>query len=37
VLNGALELPLKLEAAMIAKGARLPAGVSLGLVCSRAA
>jgi SAM-dependent methyltransferase len=37
LLNGALELPLKFEAAMIAKGARLPAGVSLGLVCSRAA
>jgi SAM-dependent methyltransferase len=34
-LNGALELPLRLEAALIAKGARLPAGVSLGLVCRR--
>jgi SAM-dependent methyltransferase len=35
VLNRALELPMRLEAAMIGRGARLPAGVSLGLVCRR--
>jgi SAM-dependent methyltransferase len=35
LLNGALELPLKLEAALITRGARFPAGVSLGLVCRR--
>jgi SAM-dependent methyltransferase len=35
VLNRALELPLRWEAAVIGRGARLPAGVSLGLVCRR--
>jgi SAM-dependent methyltransferase len=34
-LNVALELPLKLEAALITRGVRFPAGVSLGLVCRR--
>jgi SAM-dependent methyltransferase len=34
-LNGVLEVPLRLEAALIARGVRLPAGVSLGLVCRR--
>jgi len=37
LLNAALELPMKLEAAMIKRGVRFPAGVSLGLVCRRAA
>ncbi|MGH9091567.1 MAG: class I SAM-dependent methyltransferase [Acidimicrobiales bacterium] len=32
-LNGALGLPMRLEAAMIARGARLPAGVSAALLC----
>jgi SAM-dependent methyltransferase len=32
-LNSALEVPLRLEAAMIGWGARLPAGVSVGIVC----
>ncbi len=36
LLNAALELPMKLEAAMIKRGLRFPAGVSLGLVCRRA-
>ena len=35
-LNGALELPLRLEAAAIRRGARLPAGVSVGMVCTKA-
>jgi len=35
LLNRALELPMRLEAAMISRGARFPAGVSLGLVCRR--
>jgi hypothetical protein len=35
LLNRALELPMKLEAVMIGRGIRLPAGVSLGLVCRR--
>lgn len=34
-LNSALEAPMRLEAAMIARGARLPAGVSVGMVCQR--
>jgi SAM-dependent methyltransferase len=34
-LNGALEVPLRVEAAAIRRGARLPAGVSLGVVCER--
>jgi SAM-dependent methyltransferase len=33
ILNGALELPMRFEAKMIAHGARLPAGVSLGMLC----
>jgi SAM-dependent methyltransferase len=33
ILNGVLELPMKLEAIMIGHGARLPAGVSLGMLC----
>lgn len=32
-LNGALELPMRLEASMIARGFRLPAGVSAAMVC----
>ncbi len=36
LLNTALELPMRLEAAMIRRGVRFPAGVSLGLVCRRA-
>jgi SAM-dependent methyltransferase len=32
-LNRALELPARLEARLIERGARLPAGVSLGMVC----
>jgi SAM-dependent methyltransferase len=35
VLNSALEAPMRLEAAMIGRGARLPAGVSVGMVCQR--
>ena len=34
-LNGALAHPMHLEAALIRRGARLPAGVSLGVVCRR--
>lgn len=34
-LNAALELPLRFEAAMIERGARFPAGVSLGMICHR--
>jgi SAM-dependent methyltransferase len=37
LLHAALELPLKVEAALIRRGLRFPAGVSLGLVCRRAA
>jgi SAM-dependent methyltransferase len=33
-LNGALEIPMALEASAIARGARLPAGVSIGLLCA---
>jgi len=33
LLNRALELPMKFEAALIGRGVRFPAGVSLGLVC----
>jgi SAM-dependent methyltransferase len=36
-LNGVLVLPLRLEASLVRRGARLPAGVSLGVVCRRAA
>ncbi len=32
-VNGVLEQPMKLEALLIRHGARLPAGVSLGLIC----
>jgi SAM-dependent methyltransferase len=35
LLNGALGLPMRVEAAMIGHGARLPAGVSVGLVCRK--
>jgi len=35
VLNGVLALPLRLEAAAIARGAHLPAGTSLGLLCRK--
>ena len=34
-LNGVLALPMKLEAGMIRHGARLPAGVSLGMLCRK--
>lgn len=34
-LNGALAMPLRLEAAAIRHGARLPAGVSVGMVCRK--
>ncbi len=34
-LNGVLEQPMKLEAVLIRHGARLPAGVSLGLICRK--
>ena len=33
-VNRLLEQPLRVEAAMIARGVRLPAGVSIGLVCA---
>jgi SAM-dependent methyltransferase len=33
VLNGVLALPMKFEAWMIRHGARLPAGVSIGMLC----
>ena len=36
-LNGILAFPLRLEAAAVARGARLPAGVSVGLLCRKAA
>ena len=32
-LNVLLELPMRAEAALIARGGRLPAGVSIGMVC----
>ena len=35
-VNGILAFPLRLEAAAIARGARLPAGVSMGLLCRKA-
>jgi SAM-dependent methyltransferase len=34
-LNSALEIPLRLEAALIQRGVRLPAGVSVAMVCQR--
>jgi SAM-dependent methyltransferase len=33
-LNEALYLPMRCEAALIARGGRLPAGVSIGMVCT---
>lgn len=33
LLNRVLELPMRAEAALIAHGARFPAGVSIGMVC----
>jgi len=33
LLNGALSIPMRLEAALVRRGVRLPAGVSIGLVC----
>jgi SAM-dependent methyltransferase len=33
MLNRVLELPMRLEAALVARGVRLPAGVSVGMVC----
>jgi SAM-dependent methyltransferase len=35
VVNGALALPFKLEAGLIKRGARLPAGVSIGMLCKK--
>jgi SAM-dependent methyltransferase len=35
-LNRLLEQPMRLEAALIARGVRLPAGVSVAMVCRRA-
>jgi ubiquinone/menaquinone biosynthesis C-methylase UbiE len=35
-LNGALSVPMRTEAAFIARGGRLPAGVSIGMVCTAA-
>ena len=35
-LNDLLALPMRGEAALIARGARLPAGVSIGMVCEAA-
>ena len=35
VLNGALSLPMRLEARLLGAGLRLPAGVSIGLLCRR--
>lgn len=34
-LNGLLELPLRLEAGAISRGVRLPAGVSVGMICAK--
>jgi SAM-dependent methyltransferase len=34
-LNGLLERPLSLEAGMVSRGVRLPAGVSVALVCKK--
>ena len=36
-LNAILERPLRLEAGMVARGARLPAGVSVAMICKKAA
>jgi hypothetical protein len=33
LLNRMLELPMRAEAGLIARGARFPAGVSIGMVC----
>jgi SAM-dependent methyltransferase len=37
VLNRALRTPMRAEARLIERGVRLPAGVSIGIVCGRAA
>jgi SAM-dependent methyltransferase len=34
-VNGALAIPFKIEAALIRRGVRLPAGVSIGMLCAR--
>ncbi len=36
-LNGPLSVPMRLEAGLIRRGVRLPAGVSVGIVCRRGA
>jgi SAM-dependent methyltransferase len=36
LLNGALSLPMRLEAALVRRGVRFPAGVSIGVVCRAA-
>jgi SAM-dependent methyltransferase len=33
LLNGALAVPMRLEAGLVRRGVRLPAGVSIGVVC----
>ena len=33
LLNGALSVPMRLEAGLVRRGVRLPAGVSIGVVC----
>jgi hypothetical protein len=35
-LNAVLSLPMRGEAALIRRGARLPAGVSIGMLCEAA-
>lgn len=35
LVNGALEVPLRMEAAIIRRGGRLPAGVSVAMLCGR--
>jgi SAM-dependent methyltransferase len=37
VLNGPLSAPMRLEAGLIRRGVRLPAGVSVGIVCRKLA
>ncbi len=34
-LNGPLAMPMRVEAALIRRGAKLPAGVSVGIVCRK--
>ena len=36
LLNGTLELLMRAEASAIGRGVRLPAGVSIGIVCTAA-